>query len=80
MRDDRHMFAPVGAVFFVHRPHFCGKITAVGSLFTYTPAAPPKMYSLCQNQLGFSVDANYSRLKKSLHGVRGDIGIKSFGI
>ena len=51
------MFAPVGAVFFVHRAQFCGKITAVGSLFTYTPAASPKMYSLCQNQLGFSVDA-----------------------
>lgn len=73
------MFAPVGAVFFVHRAQFCGYFAAVGILII-PPAASPKMYSLCQNQLGFSVDANYSRLKKSLHGVRGDIGIKSFGI
>lgn len=56
------MFAPVGAVFFVHRAQFCGYFAAVGILIIPS-AASPKMYSLCQNQLGFSVDAIGDKVK-----------------
>ena len=40
-------FSRPSAIWKCHRPHFRGKIAAVGRHFSYPPGALMEMYSLC---------------------------------